>query len=253
MPERTVFVAPHPDDVALSCGGTVVTVARGSAPLVVTVFAGQPDERLTDFARAQHAGWGLTDTEVAAERRNEDRCAAAALGESVQTVWLDELDAIYRDAAYSSDAALFGKLVPADLERVDGLAETLAAFDAVEYVVPLAVGTHVDHQLLFRAGRRLAANGHVVWAYADVPYVLVPRTLDARLSTGAVREVRVTYLDDDAFERKCRAIECYASQLPVIFRDHGDFRVVLDDYARSVGGGRRAEVCWRVMPSAPRA
>jgi LmbE family N-acetylglucosaminyl deacetylase len=249
MPEEVVYVAPHPDDVALSCGGSVAIAARTESPLIVTTFAGQPGDNVTDFARQQHAQWGVTADSVSARRRAEDACAAAALGTSVRTSWLDGLDAIYRETAYDSDEALFGRLLPADLERIDGLVEALAAFDAREYVVPLGVGNHVDHQLVFRAGRRLAAHGAEVWSYADVPYVLDSRRLDSRLATGTVREARVTAIDDEAFERKCRAVECYTSQLPVIFRDHGNVRTVLDAYARGVGGGQRAEVCWRVMPS----
>src|SRR4051794_35360271 len=96
MPERRVYVAPHYDDVALSCGGTVAMDARTGAPLIVTVFAGQPDGSLSAFAHLQHAQWGVSEAEVIAQRRREDACAAAALGASVATRWLDFLDAIYR-------------------------------------------------------------------------------------------------------------------------------------------------------------
>jgi LmbE family N-acetylglucosaminyl deacetylase len=246
MPD-TVFVAPHSDDVALSCGGTVAIAARATSPTIVTIFAGQPAGTVSEFAEFQHDRWGMTTDEVTAQRRAEDSCAASALGAAVQTEWLSFLDAIYRDAAYDSDEALFGTLLDADLPAIQHVMTTLAALDADEYVVPLAVGRHVDHQIAFRAGRRLAKRGATVWAYADIPYALDRRTLTPRLATGAVREVRVIPLDDDAFERKCRAIACYASQIPVIFRDWGDYRAALDQYHRAVGGGQRAEVQWRVV------
>jgi LmbE family N-acetylglucosaminyl deacetylase len=246
---QTVFVAPHPDDVALSCGGMVALAARTGAPAIVTLFAGQPAGDLSDFARFQHERWGVDAASVAAARRAEDEAAALALGESVSQTWLDHLDAIYRHPAYSSDDALFGKLLDDDLALIDALVTDLEALDTAEYVVPLAAGNHIDHQLAFRAGRRLAASGAIVWAYADVPYVIDnARAVTDRLARGTVREARVTYLDDDAFERKCLAVESYASQLPVIFRDLGDHRAALDRYARATGGGRRAEVCWRVLP-----
>jgi LmbE family N-acetylglucosaminyl deacetylase len=247
---QVVFVAPHPDDVALSCGGTVAVAARSGSPTIVTLFAGQPSGDVSEFAQFQHERWGIEADSVAAARRAEDTAAAVALGESVTQVWLDHLDAIYRNPAYASDEALFGKLLDNDLALIDQLVAELAALDAAEYVVPLAAGNHVDHQLAFRAGRRLAARGASVWAYADVPYVIgTPRAVTDRLARGTVREARVTYLDDDAFERKCLAVECYPSQLPVLFRDIGDHRAALDHYARHVGGGHRAEVCWRVLPS----
>lgn len=244
-----LYVAPHPDDVALSCGGAVATEARGRAVTIVTVFAGQPAAESGAFARMQHERWGLGPDEVAGRRRDEDRCAAAALGPSVEPVWLDELDAIYRDQRYDSDEMLFGKILDEDMPTIDRVAQALAALDPDELVVPLAVGQHVDHQIVLRAARRLAARGTRVWAYADLPYALDRRALTPRLASGVAREVRLVQLDDDAFERKCRAIDCYASQLPVIFRDWGDHRAALDEYHRWVGGGERAEAQWRVTPS----
>ncbi len=245
-----VFIAPHPDDIALSCGGMVAMAARDDAPTIVTLFAGQPAGDVSDFARFQHERWGFDAVSVAAERRAEDAAASRALGDSVSQQRLDHLDAIYRSPDYSSDDALFGKLLEQDIQLIDTLVTELAAFNAAEYIVPLAAGNHVDHQLAFRAGRRLAARGALVWAYADVPYVIDnARAVTDRLARGTVREARVTYLDDDAFERKLRAVECYPSQIPVLFRDLGDHRAVLDRYARGVGGGQRAEVCWRVLPS----
>jgi LmbE family N-acetylglucosaminyl deacetylase len=255
MPSRqTVFVAPHPDDVALSCGGMVALAARTSAPAIVTLFAGQPAGEISTFANFQHERWGIDAASVAAARRAEDEAAAHALGESVSQVWLDHLDAIYRQPAYSSDDALFGRLLDEDLALIDVLVGDLAALNADEYVVPLAAGNHVDHQIAFRAGRRLAARGANAWAYADVPYVIDnARAVTDRLARGTVREARVTYIDDDAFECKCQAVESYPSQLPVLFRDLGDHRAALDRFARATGGGQRAEVCWRVLPSARRA
>ena len=246
---RTVYVAPHPDDVALSCGGAVAIAARDSAPLIVTLFVGQPDGDIPAFAHHQHERWGVDADDVMVQRHAEDNCASRALGGSIESVWLDFLDAIYRNPGYDSDETLFGALQETDLPLIDDIARKLIELDGAIYVVPLAVGNHVDHQLTFRAGQRLASLGAVVWGYADVPYVFNGRTLTPRLATGAVRDVRVTYLDDDAFERKCAAIDCYTSQIPVIFRDHGNHRAALGEYHRQVGGGRMAEVAWRVLPT----
>jgi LmbE family N-acetylglucosaminyl deacetylase len=242
-----IFVAPHADDVALSCGGAVASVARSTSPTIVTVFAGQPTGSVSEFAEFQHHRWGMTTDGVAAHRRSEDICAASSLGASINTASLDFLDAIYRDAAYDSDEALFGTLLASDLPVIHEVTDALSALDAAVYVVPLAVGRHVDHQIVFRAGRRLAKRGAIVWAYADIPYALDRRSLTPRLATRAVREVRVIPIDDEAFERKCQAIACYASQIPVIFRDWGNYRAALDQYHRTVGGGQRAEVQWRVV------
>jgi LmbE family N-acetylglucosaminyl deacetylase len=243
-----VYVAPHSDDVALSCGGSVALAARTGIPAIVTVFAGRPVNAMTDFARFQHERWHLDDDEVFERRRSEDRCAAGALGASVQTEWLGYLDAIYRDEAYSSDDALFGSMVASDLALIDRITKSIEAMNAREYVVPIGIGNHVDHQIAFAVGRRLAARGCDVWAYADVPYVLTEHTVRHAEAASSAGDARLVYLDDDAVERKWRAIECYGSQLPVIFRGLDDPRHAVDRYARNLGGGQPAEAQWRVHP-----
>lgn len=246
---QRLYVAPHADDVALSCGGAVAIDARTTAPTIVTVFAGHPTGPLGEFAEMQHERWGTTRDGVADLRRDEDRCATRALGAQVKPIWLDELDAIYRDGRYDSDDALFGKILDPDLATISRVVHLLAELHADELVVPLAVGQHVDHQIVLRAARRVAASGVPVWAYADIPYALDRRALSTRIGSGVTREVRLIPLDDEAFERKCQAIDCYASQLPVIFRGRADFRDELDRFDRWIGGGQRAEVQWRVVPS----
>src|SRR5581483_1203116 len=91
-----VFVEPHFDDVALSCGGSVLAyAARGEAVLVVTIFAGNPGAAadVTAFAAGQHARWGAAHDPIA-ERQREQRAALARLG--ADWLPLPWQDAIYR-------------------------------------------------------------------------------------------------------------------------------------------------------------
>jgi LmbE family N-acetylglucosaminyl deacetylase len=47
-----VFVAPHPDDVALSCGGLIASLRElGQNVAIVTVFSGGPGGELSDYQR----------------------------------------------------------------------------------------------------------------------------------------------------------------------------------------------------------
>jgi hypothetical protein len=68
------------------------------------------------------------------------------------------LDAIYRGEGYLSDAALFGRSSPPTPPLVEQIAATIAALPEVALsalptvYVPLAIGDHVDHQLVYRAG-----------------------------------------------------------------------------------------------------
>lgn len=240
---RQLFVAPHYDDVALSCGGAVATLAPQADVWIVTVFGGVPDGTLSPYARAMHAGWGIGEAEAVNQRRREDECAQRALG-PVQSTWLEFLDAIYRNHGYDTDAALTGELLPGESAVSAEIAEQLREFGADEYYVPQGIGGHVDHQLVHQAGRRLAEQGSVVWAYADLPYALLVGTEDSRVS-GAGTPRRITF-DETAFDRKWAAISCYPSQLPTIFRNLSNPRAAYERYHRANGDGELAELVWHV-------
>lgn len=238
-------MAPHYDDFALSCGGAVASYAAVDDVWVVTVFGGVPDGQLSRFARDMHASWGVGEAEVVAARRREDVCAQRALG-PLQAVWLDFLDAIYRDHGYDSDDALFGDVLADDHAVISQLTEQLREFGADVYYVPLGVGNHVDHQLVHQAGRRLAEQGCNVWAYPDLPYALDEATYGSKRAVTMGVEATLIEVSEAAFERKWAAISCYASQLPVIFRGMADPRAAFERYHRRVGNGRLAEQVWRV-------
>jgi LmbE family N-acetylglucosaminyl deacetylase len=242
---RHVFVAPHYDDIALSCGGAVATLVPHADVWIVTVFGGVPDGTLSPFARAMHAGWGIGEAEAVFQRRREDECAQRALG-PVQSTWLEHLDAIYRNHGYDSDAALTGALLPGETAVSAQIAEQLHEFGADEYYVPLGIGRHVDHQLVHQAGQRLAEQGSVVWAYADLPYALLVKADDSRDQVSGVGAPRRVTFDEAAFERKWAAISCYPSQLPTIFRELPNPHAAFERYHRANGDGELAELVWRV-------
>lgn len=255
-PRAAFFIQPHYDDVALSCGATAAMwAAQGLDPQIITVFASElVDEMVGEFAAWKHARWKLGDPDaVHAVRRQEDERAARALGCAIR--WLGMPDAIYRGERYASDAALYGPLHDDEFALADHLAEELIRLpewrDGCQVFVPLAAGSHVDHQLVFEAGARLAARGVEVWAYEDLPYAIhTPasvthrlKELDGRLGEGVAHPI-AEYL-----AQKMAAIEAYASQLPVIFRFTTDFSAAVQDHARLAGGpAGPAECFWAVKP-----
>ena len=245
------FLAPHYDDVALSCGGTVALLAgQGARPLVVTVFGGDPrDAPLTGFARWQHERWGTGAGDTIATREAEERAAAAILG--CVTTALPYLDAIYRGDQYLSDDALFGPVAPADAPLIAQIAADMYALLAPggTLYVPLAAGNHVDHQLVYIVGRQLAAGGVRVLAYEDCPYGLIGTALAERLAAVAgelgapdVRPVGA------ALATRLAAIDAYQSQLPTIFRFFADWRAAITDAAQAIGGAAGpAERFWPLV------
>jgi LmbE family N-acetylglucosaminyl deacetylase len=255
---RAVFLSSHYDDVALSCGGTVALLAdRGARPTLVTVFGGEVvDEVLNPYARWKHSRWGLTDMDAVRERRQSEDLGAAAIL-STQTRWLGIPDAIYRGERHVSDDDLYGAVQPAEVPLAKLIADEVQALpewaDTSVVFVPLAAGTHVDHQLVFLAGQHLArSSGDIeVLAYEDCPYVIhTPAALEARLAAlgdclGAPRYVPIA----DTFDRRVDAIEAYATQVPVVFRFTSDVRGAVWSFCRRLAPDLGpVERFWTVLP-----
>lgn len=247
---RPVFLSPHYDDAALSCGGTLAAMAdAGERPLVLTVFGGEPTGPLNSFATEMHRQWGLEPGQVIAHRRREEACAASAL--DAESHWLDLPDAIYRDDRYLNDDHLFGAVHPREARFYQEIRDAIFAFlDAhriapAVFYCPLGIGGHVDHQLVLATARTLTYRGYRVVAWEDFPYAGDPgvdiEPVSRRRSTG-VPEVRP--LSESHLQRKIGAISCYASQLDVIFRQQGEPAAATRAFAERVGDGVPAERFW---------
>lgn len=262
-----IFLAPHYDDVALSCGGTVAAlasadgrrgnpapVAGGRSPLVVTIFGGTPAaDNLSTFARWQHERWGTDGSDTVAVRREEEAAAAAALGCATRA--LPYLDAIYRGEQYLSDDALFGPVLPDDRPLVEQLVADVAALpglaatrDATLYV-PLAIGNHVDHQIVYEVGQALATRGLRVLGYEDFPYAILGAAREERLGalSGALGRPVVVPIAG-TLARRIAAIGAYRTQLPTIFRFTADWPGAVTASAIAAGGGADpAERYWPLL------
>jgi LmbE family N-acetylglucosaminyl deacetylase len=251
-----IFLSPHYDDVALSCGGTVALLAdRGKETTVVTIFGGEViDDVLGAFARWKHSRWGLNDMDAVREQRqSEDAAATATLGAA--TRWLGFPDAIYRGDRYVADPELYGEVRVTErplAEVVSGEIQSLPEWrsDATIYV-PLAAGEHVDHQLVFMAGQVLARSGARVLAYEDCPYAIhSPAGLDRRVAELAEALGQPELVPVAAtLERRLGAIAAYSTQVPVIFRFTHDFREAVVEFAnRLVPEQGPVERFWPVLP-----
>ena len=70
-----VFVAPHPDDVALSCGGLVASLRElGQSVTILTVYSGGPDAD-GDYQR-EAVGFGTKALHPATQTFNRSNIAA---------------------------------------------------------------------------------------------------------------------------------------------------------------------------------
>ena len=239
-----IYLAPHLDDAALSCGAQIAALTRtGATVLIVTVMAGDPDEpELSDYVRSLHDRWQLA-ADAAAQRRAEDIAACAILG--ADHLHLTVPDCIYRtDPAtgaplYLSDPDIFGDVAPAEAYLVDEIAAALATLPpAARMVAPLTVGHHVDHLLVRTSAERVWPK-HDLWYYEDYPYAQEPGTVDAVIGAGDTSwHAHTQPVDNAALAAKIASILAFRSQLSTFFTDRADLERQVRGYAAQVGGER---------------
>jgi LmbE family N-acetylglucosaminyl deacetylase len=227
---RHLYLSPHLDDVALSCGGTIhQRAADGEQVEVLTLFAGEfTGHEISSFALLQHEYWGKPPQPMLL-RRTEDSAALALLGADARH--FDSLDAIYRagpdgEWLYSQEESLWNGVHPADPVAQNGaqaLAEHLAALlppkDQAIIYAPLAVGCHVDHQIVHAAARHLLAHGCRVTFYEDYPYAERPGATEAAVTAAGAEAWRVetVSLNSADLAAKVSALSYYRTQMAVLF------------------------------------
>ena len=210
-----IFLSPHFDDAALSCGGIIwEEVRRGAQVSIWTVCAAPPPKgQLSTFAEELHARWN-TGPQATEQRRREDIASCAQLG--VAYHHLDLHDCIYRrgpngEHLYPTEESLSGGLQSLDQYWIETLYKELKRDvpPRARLVCPLAIGNHVDHQLTRAAAELLSPR---LWYYADYPYVQrKPEQLEEMLAHGwRARHFRVSLPDLAAWQT---SIAAHASQI----------------------------------------
>lgn len=243
MPGPTLFISPHFDDVALSCGGVV---ALTSDAVIVTVFAGQPGALLTAFARFQHDRWRTGERAVDA-RQTEELRALELLG--ARHHWLDFPDAIYRGDLYLSDEDLFGPVKPADRQTETSVVAAIVGLaretGSTTVYLPLGVGGHVDHRVCRRAARPILDLGIGVRFFEDFPYAIEPGAVERAVAESPFDLVPTVVDVASVIDRQIAAIAAYPSQLPTIFRHYGPWEAAVRAYRSTVAAGNGyAERVW---------
>ena len=239
---NTIYLAPHLDDVVLSCGGQIFEeTQRGKRVLVVTIMAGDPPKIVSDYAQSLHTRWELAANTTAARRR-EDIVACDIL--EADTLHWQIPDCIYRTHPetgapfYVSDNDIFGDIHPAEAHLVNQLLAQLAELPPSNQIIaPLTVGNHVDHQIVKRAA--IQYFGARLEFYEDYPYVQTPGSLDFLQSTDGINwKVTVIPVSQKALAAKIEAILAYRSQISTFFTDRADLEQQVIGYANNVGGER---------------
>lgn len=231
---RWIYISPHLDDSVLSAGGLIYDQTRSGQHVEIwTVVCGIPAEtELSPLAQVLHYQWGFTSAEeTVRQRREEDDFAAGQVGAWVLH-FKDFPDCIYRRGGdgqplYPMDVFAEPHAAEADLpgRMTAALKNLLQPEDLV--VCPLAIGGHVDHQIVRQAVEGLARPLHY---YADVPYVfnhpeeLAPATRSMLAELHPVSEQgRVEWM---------KAVSFYKSQLSSLFESTEKMKESIENYSR---------------------
>ncbi|MEW6159656.1 MAG: PIG-L family deacetylase [Verrucomicrobiota bacterium] len=208
-----LFLSPHLDDAVFSCGARILREREaGHRVVVATIFSrGGSDRR---------------SVSIYLERRAEDEKALRKFG--AEPLWLDLADAPFRNVYYRSFREIVLGWSPKDRLVISKLGstldETVRKIKPERMYWPLAVGTHIDHRLTFRAALAFANSAAETIFYEDRPYALV---------RGAVR-LRLKQIEADVEE----------SRLAADFED-GDLAELRERFCKSF---RKAPYVQRYLP-----
>lgn len=248
-----LFVSPHLDDAAFSCGGTAARLSSlGWRVVLCTVFtATVPNPR--GFALACQTDKGVPAAEdYMALRRAEDEDAAAALG--AEAIWLGHPEAPHR--GYESARELFAGAREEDAvhEVVSrNLAALARSLSPALIFAPQGLGGHVDHLQTIRALKdALETDGTpsglrpTPLYYRDTPYAIrEPESAPSLANLSSMVEVGVGI--ESVLETKLRACAFYCSQLDFQFGGREHMREALTRFASFEDSrlklGEPAEAC----------
>ncbi|MBN8229965.1 PIG-L family deacetylase [Corallococcus macrosporus] len=238
-----LFVSPHLDDVAFSCGGTLAALkAQGWTVALVTVFTRSVPEP-KGFALQCQTSKGLgPEVDYMALRRKEDRAFAACMGVDHVT-WGDLEEAPHR--GYGCPEALFQPPRADDViqARVTACLKPLVwELKPDRVFVPQALGSHVDHVQVVRAVKGLGLRASQLFYYRDTPYaVREPGATPDAAVPPSLRPVAVDITEH--LTKKVEGCVRYGTQLGFQFGG-------VDNLARTLTAFHRQEAQARGQPGA---
>jgi len=202
---KLVVLSPHLDDAALSLGGTLLTLSRSHPIVVWNVFSRSRASRYRTLRGGRI---------VEPWRRMEETVASLLLGVSVRFLGFPEAMLRghrdpRRDAVNATDLQV--------LQQVRHRLSSLLTGEGVGVLlVPLGVGSHVDHVLVREAAKGLLSQdggrSPAVVMYEDLPYVEGTDSFEWLATVGGSCEAM--YVDiSPAMVRKLLVLRIYRTQV----------------------------------------
>jgi LmbE family N-acetylglucosaminyl deacetylase len=162
---KQIYVSPHADDVALSCGGQITSnPRRRDDVLVLNAFTSEQDE-----SQEPRAGALALFDSVNPERTREDRAAWESIG--VECVSANFPEALlrgrfpFRIVGGGGDEKVVESLLGFFVDQA-------RSHPGATFHFPGGFGGHVDHLACTKAAFRLLDESHVdrIVLYEDAPY-----------------------------------------------------------------------------------
>lgn len=208
-----LFISPHLDDVAFSCGGTLVKLLRANLTATVcTIFTASVDDPRGFALRCQTDKGLAPGIDYMLLRRAEDAEFARAIG-GASVRHLAFREAPHR--GYESAAELFaGERIDDEevwREIADELKRLARELNPQIVFAPQGLGNHVDHLQTIRAVCAAEFRVPVVW-YRDTPYAI--RDADAapaRVLPDDLSEIALGI--DEEIEAKLDGCTAYTTQI----------------------------------------
>ena len=163
---KHIYISPHSDDVALSCGGQIISNAsRQDDTLILNIFTSESRYSRQGPAKMESA---FRDS-INEDRTKEDKSAWKSIG--VRADFLNLPEAILRKKF--PFAILRSKGDDTIIDDVCGaLLPYVKAYPDADFYFPAGIGNHIDHLACKQAAFRLLDECVVdkINLYEDIPY-----------------------------------------------------------------------------------
>jgi LmbE family N-acetylglucosaminyl deacetylase len=229
-----LFVSPHLDDVAFSCGGTIAKyVAEGDNIIICTVFT----KSITpegEFAISCQTNKNIPQNiDYLLLRRKEDESFAKIIG--AKKFWLDFPEAPYR--GYSSSIKMFSGIQSTDNDIFFAIYSRIINLinqnPFEQYYFPAAIGGHVDHLIIKNIAINLLENNlitNTLYFYEDLPYAIRGHKADDFFNKYTKK-----YVDIEQYIKvKLSGILAYKSQIEFQFGTKEKMYKDITEYAHKV-------------------
>lgn len=258
-PIRIYFFSPHPDDVALSCGGMIAKfISEGKDVRVVNIFSSaSSDLSFPNPLAEQYLKEDLNKTSLSADdyriwktlRQEEDKKGLFLLGISDSKIYnLNMKDAIFRSDLnsyfYQTEPSLFQTIMKQDKPLLLDILKSIQQLDiriGDLLFFPVGIGSHVDHQFAFLCGMNFFKRGFNIIFYEEFPYNINESKIRSRLDNIDFSLRNMDIGITQFREIKQSSILQYQSQIKGLFQSKENLLNILNFIYRKRSYSER---CW---------